>query len=63
MIWFAAVFHILLIVAAYRVGRNNAGYGVALFAAGVIGFQLFALGPSSFISGGCSDYGVRASDC
>lgn len=63
MIWIAAAFHIALVAIAYRIGRDKASYGVALFVAGVVGFQLFALGPGSFIDTGCEYYGTRARDC
>jgi hypothetical protein len=53
-------FHLVLVAFAYWIGRDRAGAGVAVFFAGVIGFQLFVNGSASFLDSGCSDYGVRA---
>lgn len=63
MTLFVIVYHIGLILLAYRVGRDNAGPGVAVFLVGVVGFQLFVNGPSSFIDGGCDRYSHIAQDC
>lgn len=64
MIWvIAIIFHVGLVLLAYKFGTNNAGRGIAILAAGIIGFQLFVGGPSSFLDGGCSSYGTHAKDC
>lgn len=57
-------FFIPLVLAAYWVGRNKAGYGVALFFAGVLVWQMATDGPASLLeSNGCTDYGHAANDC
>lgn len=64
MIWLVAIaFHTALIFAAYKVGANSAGKGIALFFVGVVAFQLVVNGPSSFLEGGCQSYGPQAHDC
>ncbi|MDW9772547.1 hypothetical protein GOA89_11580 [Sinorhizobium meliloti] len=53
-----------LIAASYWIGRNRAGYGIALFFAGVFVWQMAIDGPSSLLeSNGCTDYGHAANDC
>lgn len=56
-------YHAALIALAYYIGRNHAAPGIAVFFAGMIGFQMFVNGPSSFIDGGCREYGHAARDC
>ncbi|MDX0180841.1 hypothetical protein GOC16_08245 [Sinorhizobium meliloti] len=57
-------FFIPLVMAAYWVGRDKAGYGIALFLAGVLVWQVAIDGPASLLeSNGCTDYGHAANDC
>ncbi|RVG88666.1 hypothetical protein [Sinorhizobium meliloti] len=57
-------FFIPLVMAAYWVGRDKAGYGIALFLAGVLVWQVAIDGPASLLeSNGCADYGHAAKDC
>lgn len=57
-------FFVPLVAACYWIGRNNAGYGVALFFAGVFVWQVATDGPSSFLENiGCVNYGHAAKDC
>jgi hypothetical protein len=62
LIFFA--FFIPLVFACYWVGRDKAGYGVALFFAGVFVWQMAIDGPSSLLeNNGCTTYGHAARDC
>lgn len=56
-------YHIALIAFAYWLGRDSAGKGVAAFLVGVVAFQLYVNGPSSFFDSGCETYGHAARDC
>jgi hypothetical protein len=62
VIWFA--YFGTAVFLAYRVGRNHAGYGVALFIASVAVWQLANDGPGSFLENdGCARYSHIAQDC
>lgn len=63
MTLFVVAYHLILILLAYAAGRKSAGPGVAIFIGGIVLFQLFALGPASFIAGGCERYSFIAQDC
>lgn len=60
---YVLAYYAIVIPLAYRVGRNGAGYGIALFFAAVALHQIYTDGVGSLIGGGCQTYGHAARDC
>lgn len=55
---------VILVWASYKVGNRGAGYGIALFVAGLLAYSLVVNGPQSLFRGDdCSRYSSIADDC
>lgn len=56
-------YFIILVLAAYKVGDRGAGYGVALFIIGALGFIAVVDGPEVLFADGCERYSIYAENC